>query len=314
MKNIMKTIMKTIGTVILFGTLFTLIPSALSLAATSPSKIKGIDVSSYNGEVDWEAVAAQGYTFAMIRIAEGQAPDVDVQFEANYSGAKSVGLKVGVYHDCCIRTPEDAALEAAYCLELLDGRELDYPVAYDIEKDKNEGGSFSGGIKNTTALAKAFCDAIKDAGYIPMIYSTARHLQNDFDWEVLSPVKVWVAHYDTETPSYDAPYDMWQYTNSASVTGANIDKGHCDLNYSFLENQDLKLTITKKTLKKNETYQINTKPSSLRSDYSFSYKVDDKSIAAVSKNGNVRGKKKGTALITVTSFNGRSAVLKVIVK
>ena len=67
---------------------------------------KGFDVSSKNGVVDWEMVAESDMDFVMLRTGEGQAPDVDEQFEANYEGAKAAGLKVGVYHVCCVRTPE----------------------------------------------------------------------------------------------------------------------------------------------------------------------------------------------------------------
>ena len=122
------------------------------------SKIKGVDVSSKNGVIDWEAVSASDVDFVMLRTGEGQAPDVDVQFEANYEGAKAAGLKVGAYHVCCVRTPEAAAKEAEYCLEILGGRELDYPLAYDIEK----AGCFADGKSNTTAIAKAFCEVIAD--------------------------------------------------------------------------------------------------------------------------------------------------------
>lgn len=280
-------------------------------AAAAPSNQKGIDVSGkYNGVVDWESVAAQGYTFAMIRIAEGQAPDVDTQFEANYDGAKAAGLKVGVYHDCCIRTPKEAVLEANYCIELLDGRELDYPVAYDMEKD----GTFLGGIENTTAIAKTYSDIIADAGYIPMVYSTSTHLNNDFDWDKLPDVKIWVAHYDTDEPAFDGIYDIWQYTHKGNVEGANTDTGRCDINYSFLENDNFKLSIPKKTLKVNETYSIKTKPASLSSKYALTYKSDKKSVAVVSKNGNIRAKKKGTTLITVSTFNNKTAIIKIVVK
>ena len=122
------------------------------------SKVEGFDVSSKNGVIDWETVAEADMDFVMLRTGEGQAPDVDVQFEANYEGAKAAGLKVGAYHVCCVRTPEAAAKEAEYCLEILGGRELDYPLAYDIEK----AGCFADGKSNTTAIAKAFCEVIAD--------------------------------------------------------------------------------------------------------------------------------------------------------
>ena len=100
----------------------------------------------------------------MIRTGEGRAPDVDTQFAANYDGAVAAGLKVGVYHVCCVRTPKEAVEEAEYCLEILDGRDLDYPVAYDMERK----GTFAGGMgKIRLRLQRPFCDTIADAGYVP---------------------------------------------------------------------------------------------------------------------------------------------------
>ena len=103
-------------------------PTAVSAAAYSG---RGFDVSSYNGVVDWERVADSGMDFVMLRTGEGRAPDVDAQFEANYEGALDAGLAIGAYHVCCVKTPQEAVEEAEYCLEILDGRELDYPLAYD---------------------------------------------------------------------------------------------------------------------------------------------------------------------------------------
>lgn len=112
-----------------------LLLAALPVTQVQASSIqKGFDVSSKNGVVDWEKVAESDMDFVMLRTGEGQAPDVDAQFEANYEGAKAAGLKVGAYHVCCVRTPEAAVREAEYCLEILDGRKLDDPLAYDIEK------------------------------------------------------------------------------------------------------------------------------------------------------------------------------------
>lgn len=265
------------------------------------SEIKGIDVSGkYNGTVDWDLVAEQGYSFAMIRIAEGQAPDVDSQFEANYEGAKAAGLKVGVYHDCCIRTPEDAKKEAAYAIELLDGRELDYPVAYDIEKD----GSFAGGIDNTTALAKAYCSAIEDAGYTPMIYSTASHISKDFNWEELSGIRIWVAHYEVDAPAIVGKYDLWQYTSKGNVDGANTDKGFCDLNYSFMEAEKLSLSVKELSLGVGDTYTAKATLSPENCTDSLKWVSSNKSVATVSKTGKITAKAKGTAVITAKTGSG----------
>ena len=76
------------------------------------SKIEGFDVSVKNGVIDWETVALSDMDFVMLRTGEGQAPDEDAQFEANYEGAAEAGLKIGVYHVCCVRTPKETVKEA----------------------------------------------------------------------------------------------------------------------------------------------------------------------------------------------------------
>ncbi|MDK2807464.1 MAG: lysozyme [Clostridiales bacterium] len=296
------------GIVFLLCFLF-LIPAKPMEAKTSETK--GIDVSGdYNGVVDWEAVAAQGYTFAMIRIAEGQAPDVDSQFEANYEGAKAAGLKVGVYHDCCIRTPEAAALEAAYCLELLDGRPLDYPVAYDMEKP----GTFLGGIDNSTAIAKTYCDIIAEAGYTPMIYSNAFHLTNDFNWETLIDVKVWVAHYGVDETTFSGSYDLWQYSDQEYVEGANNSDNHCDVNYSFLEAETLTFDEDAITLGIGEAYESSLSITPSGCTDTITYTSSDASIADVDDAGQITASKKGTATITAESGSGLTSQITVTVK
>ncbi len=300
---------KTIKSLALCMCLLLALPSQRVEAKTS--NVKGIDVSGdYNGVVDWESVAAQGYTYAMIRIAEGQAPDVDSQFEANYAGAKAAGLKVGVYHDCCIRTPEAAVLEANYCLELLNGRELDYPVAYDIEKN----GSFFGGIENTTAIAKSYCDIISAAGYTPMIYSTASHLTNDFNWVELEGIKIWVAHYGVKETTFTGTYDIWQYTNKGSVEGANNDMGECDINYSFLEAESISLTEDTLTLGLGESIALSTELSPTGCTDSIQWTSSDESIATVDENGVVLSTAKGAVTITATAGSGVTAEANITVK
>ena len=235
----------------------TIIPVTVVQAADFRGQ--GFDLSSYNGTINWEQVAEADMDFVMIRTGEGRAPDVDTQFAANYDGAVSAGLKVGVYHVCCVRTPKEAVEEAEYCLEILDGRDLDYPVAYDMERK----GTFAGGRENTTAIAKAFCDTIADAGYVPMIYSSASFLNENFDWKKLKNCKVWVASYSDTRPKLPVSADLWQYTKKGSLEGANTDKGYCDLVYSYMEATSVKFTKPTLTMKKNTTAQATVKMLSL---------------------------------------------------
>lgn len=271
----------------------------------------GFDVSSYNGVVDWEKVAETGMDFVMIRTGEGRAPDVDVQFEANYDGAINAGLKVGVYHVCCVRTPEEAAEEAEYCLEILDGRELDYPVAYDMERP----GTFAGGKENTTEIAMAFCDTIADAGYTPMIYSSTSYLNENFDWTQLKGYKVWAADYRGTKPKLPVGVDLWQYTKEGVVDGANTDKGFCDLVYSYMEATSVKFVKPSITMKKKTTAQAKVKigPSGCTDTKTFK-SSNPKVVTVNKKTGKLTAKKKGKATITVTTGSGKKAKMKVVVK
>ena len=271
----------------------------------------GFDVSSHNGVVDWDLVSESGMDFVMIRTGLGQAPDMDTQFEVNYDGAVAAGLKVGVYHLCCTRTPEDATKEAEYCLQILGGRDLDYPVAYDMEQK----GTFAGGKANTTAIAKAFCDTIADAGYTPMIYSSTSYLNENFDWTQLKDYKVWAADYRGTKPKLPVQVDLWQYTDSGSVDGANTDLGKCDLVYSYMEATSVKFTKSSITMKKKSTALAKVKMGPSGCTDSKTFKSSNSKIVAVNKKtGMLTAKKKGKATITVTTGSGKKAKMKVVVK
>ena len=236
---------------------------------------------------------------------------MDAQFEANYEGAKVAGLKVGAYHVCCVRTPEAAAREAEYCLEILGGRELDYPLAYDIEK----AGCFADGKSNTTAIAKAFCEVIADAGYTPMIYSSASYLNDFFDWSQLDGYKVWVAYYGESKPKLLTRVDIWQYTNEGSLDGANTDKGYCDLDYSYMEATSVKFVKSALTMKKGTTTVAEVKLGPSGCTDTITFKSSNKKVVTVNKStGKLRAKAKGKAVITVKTGSGKTAKLKVTVK
>lgn len=293
---------------ILAAALISVLPVQPTQAA---SKIEGFDVSVKNGVVDWETVSLSDMDFVMLRTGEGQAPDVDAQFEANYEGASEAGLKIGVYHVCCVRTPEAAVKEAEYCLEVLDGRPLDYPVAYDIEKP----GCFADGKDNTTAIAKAFCDVIADAGYTPMIYSSASYLNEFFDWTELSDVRVWAAYYGEKKPKLPVSVDIWQYTSKGTLEGANTDQGHCDLNYSYMEATSVKFKTETLTMKKGTTAVASVKLGPSGCTDTLTFTSSNKKVVVVNKTtGKLRAKAKGKATITVTTGSGKKAKMKVSVQ
>lgn len=276
---------------------------------------RGIDVSRYNGSVDWKAVSAQRITFAMLKTGDGKdvgnPEDMDAAFEENYTGAGLAGLKRGAYHVCCTTTAAGARAEARYCLKILNGRKLEYPVAYDIEMP----GTFAKGKTRVTAIAKAFCDEIKKAGYQPMIYSSASNLSRYFNWNKLKGVKIWAAHYGVKKPAVDREWHMWQYSQNGKIAGAANTAGFTDLNLSRLE-APKKITLNKKkiTLKRGKTFKIKYKLNEGAYTAKVTFRSSKKSVAAVNASGKVTAKKKGKANITVRTQNGKKAVLKVTVR
>ena len=212
--------------------IFTIVAHISVMAVTKEehdSAIKGIDISSFNGDTDLKKVKSNGYDYVMIRTGSGKNT-VDPNFAVNYGKAGDAGLKRGVYHYSYAKTVEDAKAEAKACLAIIENRNLECPVTFDIEEDA----AFSTGKENVSAMVEAFCETIKEAGYEPMVYSSQNKLTQYFDENVLSKYKLWIASYDIDYPDYPYPYYMWQY-KIGSVEGANTLSGECDVNYIYEE-------------------------------------------------------------------------------
>ena len=201
--------------------------------------IKGIDVSAFQLNIDWEAVRDSGIDFAIIRIggrgyAPGEAGTVyeDTAFEKNLSEAKDAGLKVGVYFFSQAVSPAEAREEAAFVLDALDGRKLDLPVYFDWEfvhygstarTDNMDG-------KTLTECAEAFCKAVSDAGYKPGVYFNQELGYTMYNLGRLDFCDFWFARPDSLSPYFYYEMGMWQYNWQGDVPG--IDQ-ICDLNYRF---------------------------------------------------------------------------------
>ena len=193
------------------------------------SKMQGIDVSIYQGAIDWTKVKAAGIDFAIVRAGYGRdfPGQDDPNFQANVAGAQAAGLHVGAYHYSYAKTPEMAADEAAFCLRLIRGLKLDMPVYFDIEdpKQKNLGKAL------ITEIAKAFCSVVEAAGYYAGIYANLDWLNNRLDMSKL-PYTVWLAQWASK-PTYKGKFDMWQYTSDGSVDGikGRVDRNECYVDF-----------------------------------------------------------------------------------
>ena len=179
--------------------------------------IKGLDVSEFQGEVDWEKVKAAGYQFAMIRAGYGYNT-VDRQFHRNASECNRIGLPIGVYWFCYALTPEIAAQEAEGCLNTISACRLDYPVCYDIEQASVDYAKGQG-VTVTPALAKqlvqSFCNKIEKNGYFAMFYTNRNFLDTYIGTAMTTRYAYWYARY---TDTYDGTdCGIWQYSSTGSI-------------------------------------------------------------------------------------------------
>ncbi len=187
----------------------------------------GIDVSSYQGDINWQLVREDGVEFAFIRAGfRGYGEEgnlcADESFDVNYNGAHSAGIDVGVYFFSQAISPEEAVEEAEFLLEILDGRPLEYPIVYDWETVYVAEGEDPPRTEDVmpqtlTLSAIAFCETIEDAGYKSMIYTNKKQAVLKYDLRQLQKYPIWFAYYDTEL-NYCYQFDVWQY-GTALVDG-----------------------------------------------------------------------------------------------
>ncbi len=202
----------------------------------SGSGTLGIDVSKYQGDIDWKAVKASGVQFVIIRCAyRGYGTGVlveDVNFKRNLAGAKAAGLDIGIYIFSQAINEVEAVEEASACLNYLNGMKIKYPIFIDIETSGGNGSGRADGLTVTqrTNVAIAFCETIKNAGYKPGVYANKNYLTNKMDASKLNKYYIWLAQY-AEKPTYAGEYDMWQYTSKGKVAGIS---GNVDMNLSYI--------------------------------------------------------------------------------
>lgn len=195
--------------------------------------VAGIDVSSYQKSVDWQAVKDAGIEFAMIRVGyrgyvSGKL-DLDDCFLDHMEGALDAGLDVGVYFFSQALTEEEAIEEAEYVLTWIEGYEINCPVVFDWEEVQAEARTDEMNMLMLTACADAFCRTVEDAGYEASVYFNQAYGYQQLNLASLLDYDFWLAEY-ASTPSFVYDFQMWQYTNEGKVPG--ID-GPVDLNIYF---------------------------------------------------------------------------------
>lgn len=201
----------------------------------------GIDVSYHQGDIDWEAVKADGVDFAMLRLGyrgyESGQINVDERFHEYAEGALAAGLDIGVYFYSQAVTAEEAVEEAEAVLAEIGDYEIMYPVVFDWEivgEESARTNDVSADALNECAAA--FCNRIARGGHIPMVYSVKRMALTKFDMSRLAGFDFWLAEY-RDIPEYPYCFTMWQYASDGHVNGI---EGEVDLNMSLVDYSEVK--------------------------------------------------------------------------
>lgn len=204
------------------------------LACFAGEAVLGIDVSYWQGEIDWQQVRDAGVEYVMLRIGQRGSEQglivEDQMARQYYQGASAVGLKIGGYFFSQAISVDEAVEEAEFVLEIIEGWELEMPVVYDWEHYSDTARTANMDPRTLTDCTIAFCDTVMAAGYTPMVYFNKQQARELVYLEELTDYKFWLAMYDTSM-TYENRIDMWQYTCTGAVPGIT---GNVDLNLYFV--------------------------------------------------------------------------------
>ncbi len=289
---------------------------------TSSSVIPVIDVSKWEGTIHWNQVKSSGIRHAILKIGsgdhDGEGFHEDPIFETNYKNAVKNDIFCGVYFFSYAITTEEAKREALYCLDLLKKydikpSDLFFPVAFDIEYDK----ALQTGKRNCTDMTLTFCETIKEAGYEPMIYSSASYLENKLIYHEIKDYKLWVANYEASGPAFGKPYAMWQYSEHGHVDGI---KDLCDMNYwytNYIEVRELRTEEKSLTIQKGDTLTLNISifPANA-TNKRLIFKSSNENVVKIldDQTGYIEAVNQGTAWITIRTPSGVKEHLRIIVE
>jgi GH25 family lysozyme M1 (1,4-beta-N-acetylmuramidase) len=194
----------------------------------------GIDVSEFQGDIDWEQVKQAEIDFAFIRIGYRTYGDgivtFDSAFQRNIEGALAAGIKVGAYFFSQATTTEEAVEEADAVIDALAPYDITYPVVYDWELVYHDNARTDDvSVEALADCCVAFCERVKDSGYTPMIYQNTGTAMHKLDLPRVKDYDFWLAEYSSK-PSYYYDFKIWQYSNTGHIPGV---EGDVDLNICF---------------------------------------------------------------------------------
>lgn len=189
----------------------------------------GVDVSSWQGDIDFQKVKDAGVEFAFVRVGSKWGMDgeyfLDSKFEQNMKGFNEVGIPVGAYFYSYARNEEEAREEAEYVIDKLKNYKVDLPVAFDFE-DWSKYNKYKMSLHRMNRNAEVFIETLEKAGYEGMLYGSLNYINRLWKAEDKT---VWVAHY-TNNADYEGKYKFWQFTSAGAVDGI---KGYVDLDVMY---------------------------------------------------------------------------------
>ena len=199
---------------------------------SSSAGAMGIDVSKWNGSIDWNAVKNSGVSYVIIRCGyRGSTTGAlieDPMFRTNISGAKAAGLKVGAYFFTQAVSEAEAVEEASMAISLCSKYGLNLPLFLDVESSKGRGDAIDSGTR--TAVVRAFCQTVQNSGITSGVYANKVWLTSYMNASALTGYKIWLAQY-AAAPTYSATrFDYWQYSSKGSIPGIS---GNVDLNLKY---------------------------------------------------------------------------------
>lgn len=212
-------------------------PSGADMTAydAQPEKVNwlGIDVSRYQGAIDWEKVKQAGVDFVLLRSSIGDGTTLvtgeDIRFSKNVIDAKKAGLMVGAYHYLKAETIMDARKEAKFFIKTISPYALDFPAVLDFEEPSQQENLTN---SERTAIVRVFLEEVKDAGYYPMLYTNKSWATTYLNMNQISDYEVWLAQW-APRPTYTGDFGIWQYTAYGKVSGieGDVDLDVCYKNY-----------------------------------------------------------------------------------
>ena len=193
--------------------------------------IKGIDVSEFQGSIDWAKVKKDGVEFAILKLGniyDAQSNYKDSKFDTNYKEAKKRGIKIGAYIYNYCNTVNTLKKGLEWAIGKLNGKKLDLPLYLDMEDKDIQGET----VATLTNQCNEFAKYVKSKGYQAGVYANANWLKNELDTDKFDEdLSIWVAQFKVNKPQIDNP-DIWQYASDGRVSGIN---GNCDMNYLYNE-------------------------------------------------------------------------------